>query len=252
MKVLVVCKNEDEKDNYELINLVGKYCEKAVYAWKNTLTRKDFEDVDFVISIGGDGTALSASHFIYDKPLLAVNSSPAESVGALTTINIDNLEEELAKIKSGDYKTENLERIEIWINGKKGEHLALNDVFIASEKAYHISRYKLRFKDVEEMQKSSGLIFSTGTGSTAWFRSSGGKPFSPQSKFIKMITREPYCGKNECFLKLGNLEINENEEVEIIPFVKSVLAVDSIRESLLNPGDIVKIKISNNPLKRIL
>ncbi len=252
MRVLVVCKNESLEENPGLKELIGKYCEKAVYAWKNTLTRKELDDVDFVISIGGDGTALSASHFIDDKPLLAVNSSPAESVGALTTINLDNLGEKLEKIKTGDYKTENLERIEIWINEKKAEHSALNDVFIASEKAYHISRYKIRFKENEEIQRSSGLIFSTGTGSTAWFKSSGGKTFSPQSKFIKMVTREPYCGKMACSLKLGDVQINENEEIEIIPLVKSVLAVDSIREFLLNPEDIVKVRISKIPLKRIM
>lgn len=252
MKALVVFKNENEKDNKEITGLIEKSCEKAVYAWKNTLTRKELEDIDFVVSIGGDGTALSASHFIDDKPLLAVNSSPAESIGALTTLTIDNLGEKLNKINSGDYKTENLERIEIWINGKKAEHLALNDVFIASEKAYHISRYKIKFKGGEEIQRSSGLIFSTGAGSTAWFKSSGGMPFSPQSKFIKMVTREPYCGKETCLLRFKDVQINESEEIEIVPLVKSILAIDSIREYNLNPDDVIRINISKFPLKRIM
>lgn len=252
MKALVVCKHEDEKNHSEVHSLIEKYFKKVVYTWKNTLTGKELEDIDFVISIGGDGTALSASHFIEDKPLLAVNSSPSTSVGALTTLIIDKLDEKLKEISEERFRTENLERIEVSINDKIIEHLALNDVFIASEEAYHISKYKIKFKDEEEIQRSSGLIFSTGTGSTAWFNSAGGIPFSPQSKFVKMIIREPYCGKEKCSLKFQDVQINENEEIEITPLVKSVLAIDSIREYILNDGDIVKIKISAKPLKRII
>lgn len=252
MRTLVVLKHESGENISELKGMIEKYCDSVVYTWKNTLTGKEIKDIDFVISAGGDGTALSASHFIEDKPLLAVNSSPGSSVGALTTLSVAELAEKLEMIKAGRVNFENLERIEVWINGKRAEHLALNDVFIASEKAYHISKYKIGFKGDEEVQRSSGLIFSTGTGSTAWFKSSGGQPFSPQSKFIKMVTREPYCGKTECSLKLKDVQINENEEIEVVPLVKSVLAIDSIREYILNPEDAVKIKISKKSLKRIV
>jgi NAD kinase len=49
-----------------------------------------------------------------------------------------------------------------------------------------------------------------------------------------------------------NAKINEGEEIEIIPNNNSVLAIDSIRETKLKEGDRVKIKISDNPLKRIV
>jgi NAD kinase len=160
--------------------------------------------------------------------------------------------DELEEIKQNKHKTEFLERIEVQINNKPIEHLALNDVFIASEKAYHLSKYKILFNNKEETQRSSGIIFSTGTGSTAWFKSAGGIPFSPQEKFIKMIVREPYCGKNSCNLIIKDAEISENDKIEIIPSVKSVLAIDSNREYPLNPDDKVTIRISKHPLKRII
>jgi NAD+ kinase len=252
MKALIVCKHEKpEKSHRAIHGIVEGSGLEVVYAWKNTLTRGELAGVDVVVSIGGDGTALSASHFIEDKPLLAVNSSPETSVGALTTIDVSELAEKLAEIKEKRFKTENLERIEVFINGNLAEHLALNEVFIASEKAYHISRYKLKFNGAEEVQRSSGLIFSTGTGSTAWFRSAGGEVFSPQSKFIRMIAREPYCGKEVCRMA-NKLEIKEGECVEIIPLVNSILAIDSNREYPISAGDVIKIKISAKPLKRIL
>lgn len=252
MKALIVCKHPHEQNHPDIHKLLEKSCSKVIYAWKNTLTKSELEDIDLIISIGGDGTALSASHFIENKPLLAVNSSPETSIGALTTITIDQLEKKLEEIKKNNQRTELLERIEVQINDKPIEHLALNEVFIASEKAYYISKYKILFKNKEEIQRSSGLIFSTGTGSTAWFKSAGGSPFSPQSKFIKMIVREPYLGKIKSPFSMQSLQINETEEITIMPSVKSVLAIDSIREYPLNPEDKVTIRISKHPLKRII
>ena len=183
---------------------------------------------------------------------MAVNSAPETSIGALTTIKLHQLRKKLEEISKNNFKTENLERIEVSINNEPIDFLALNDIFIGNENSYNISMYKIKFKSKEEPQRSSGIIFSTGTGSTAWFNSAGGTPFSPQSKFIKMIVREPYCNMKKCELMHQNLQINEGEEIEIIPEVKSILAIDSIREYKLSPKDIVKIKISSHPLKRIL
>ncbi len=252
MKALVVCKHPQEQITGEIKQIIENSFEKVLYSWKNTLKKQELSDIDIIISIGGDGTALSASHFIESKPLLALNSSPETSVGALTTITPEQLKEKLEQIKLNNFKTENLERIEVSINNNPIEHLALNDIFIANEKAYLMSKYKILSNGMEEIQRSSGLIFSTGTGSTAWFKSAGGTPFSPQEKFIKMIEREPYRGKNTQKPIIQRKEIKENEEIEIIPLVKSILAVDSIREYAINPEDRIKIRISRHPLKRII
>ncbi len=250
MKVLVVCKDPKGERESKILNIIEKYFE-PVYEWKNHLSKKQLDNIDFVIAIGGDGTVLSASHYLIDKPLLAVNCSPNTSEGALTTINIDQLEDKLKDIKLNNFKDEKLERIEILINNKPLDLLSLNEVFIANEKAYLISKYKIKFKDKIEEQRSSGLIFSTGTGSTAWFKSAGGKPFSPQSKFIEMIVREPYIRK---IIKFSTVKatITENEEFEIIPLVPIVLAIDSIREYKVSEKEIIKIRISKHPLIRII
>jgi NAD kinase len=250
MKALIVCKDSNGGKETETCKLIKKEGFEIVYAWKNTLSKKHLEDVDLVISIGGDGTALSASHYLEEKPLLAVNSDPNKSEGALTTLSVGELEEKLEEVKKG-FEIEYLERIEVYINGKRQDFLALNDVFIANEKAYLISKYKLSFNGEQEEQMSSGIIFSTGTGSTAWFKSAGGTPFSAQSKFIKMIVREPYHGRNMKF-SLVQETIREKDDVEIEILSDSVLAIDSIREFKLKKGDKVKIKISDKPLKRIV
>ncbi|MBI2451883.1 NAD(+)/NADH kinase [Candidatus Pacearchaeota archaeon] len=254
IKAIVVCKYPKNSKEAGVCRLIYHPGFEFKYAWKNTLIKKDLKNIDIVISVGGDGTALSAAHYLFDGPILIVNSSPKKSVGALSTINIDEIDEKLNQIKKGNYKIEKLERIKIYLNNKILEPMALNEVFIANEKAYLISKYKLKIKTKikikEEKQFSSGLIFSTGTGSTAWFKSAGRKPFSPQSRFIKMFVREPYFGKLHGFSIL-NHAMKENESVEVIPLTNSVLAIDSNREFNLKVGDKVRIKISRHPLLRI-
>src|SRR3989344_3779408 len=104
MKALVVCKHPEEQISKEVKEILKNNFSKVIYSWKNTLKKQELEDIDMIISIGGDGTALSASHFNEIKPLLAVNSSPETSIGALTTIPIDKLKEKLEEIKSNNYK----------------------------------------------------------------------------------------------------------------------------------------------------
>jgi len=255
MKILVVCKHAENSREAKFLKGAREKGFDITYSWKNTLTAKELSGADMVISIGGDGTALSASHFLIDKPLLAVNSDPEKSEGALTTMTIDELERKLDEIKLNGFKIEKLERIVVYVNGKMQNPLALNEVFIANEKAYLVSKYRMLLnsegKEFEEMQKSSGLIFSTGTGSTAWFKSAGGKPFSAQARYIEMLVREPYIRKLNKF-KILNARIDEKSFAEVIPETKMVLAIDSIREIKVGVGDRVMIKISDKPLLRVI
>ncbi len=254
LRVLAVCKHERDSKEAQACDTILKNGFRVKYSWKNTLKKGDLKDVDLVVSIGGDGTALSAAHYLFDKPLLAVNSAPETSEGALTTITIPQLENKMDEIKKGEHKVERLERIEVSINGKLKEPIALNEVFIANEKAYQISKYEVKIKrggKVEkEKQFSSGAIFATGTGSTAWFGSAGGEKFSPQERFIKMLVREPYMRNLHRFSILKRT-IEEGDEVEVTALTKMVLAVDSIREFKLKEGDKVVIRTSRYPLLRV-
>lgn len=250
MKALVVCKNYKEKKEKTACSLIDKKGFKTICSWKNTLAKKHLSNIDLVIAIGGDGTILSASHYLLDKPLLAVNSSPKTSEGALATLPLSQLSVKLNQISGRQFKTEKLERIQILINNKPLPILALNEVFIANSKSYLISKYKIKFKKKEEMQKSSGIIISTGTGSTAWFKSAGGVPFSQKAEFIKMIIREPYFGTLNRPSMLKET-IQKNQSITIIPLVPSILTIDSIREYSLKRSDKITIKVSPHPLIRI-
>lgn len=59
------------------------------------LTDADFEKVDLVCSLGGDGTFLKTASMIKSNrlPIVGVNTDPARSVGHLTSIPIPYLDQ---------------------------------------------------------------------------------------------------------------------------------------------------------------
>ena len=79
---------------------------------KNGLTmfsesRETFQDCDFVLSLGGDGTFLNAVHAtaMNNTPVAGINLG---SLGFLAEIMPDQLEDSLGRLVAGEYKEERL------------------------------------------------------------------------------------------------------------------------------------------------
>jgi len=255
MRILVVLRDKDEKIKKKIIKIFSRVDKKIIskFVWKNSITKKHLDNKDLIISVGGDGTFLSASHFIENQPILGVNSNTKRSEGALTSSTLENLEKKLKKIIKGKFKIKNYERIQTKIKTDKKELLtkpALNEIFIGNINPHHISNYIIKKKKFKEFQKSSGILVTTGTGSKAWYKAMGGKPFKGIKKELRFKIREPSPGKmNKIKLKHG--KINKNEKLEIISKMNhGILTVDSIREYKIK--DCYKISISlGKPLRVI-
>ena len=62
------------------------------------LNKKLFQNKDLIIAVGGDGTFLMASHFIFDKtPILGVNSDPRFKEGFFMTSEKNDFERKFKK-----------------------------------------------------------------------------------------------------------------------------------------------------------
>jgi NAD+ kinase len=83
---------------------------------------------DLVVTVGGDGTVLDASHRILDVPLLGVNSNPARSVGFLTGAHAGNVGDILEGILSRRVLPLRLMRLQVLLNGKPVGVPVLNDI----------------------------------------------------------------------------------------------------------------------------
>ena len=86
------------------------------------------EKAKFVITLGGDGTALRAARQLARKgtPILGVHMG---GVGFLTEIELRELNEALNRIKKGKFKIDERTMIEAFVGGKT--LIALNDIVIS-------------------------------------------------------------------------------------------------------------------------
>ncbi len=128
--------------------------------------------VDFLMSIGGDGTFLNAAATSQmNVPILGINMG---KLGFLSNLNIDNLAEVLQDLKHENYELEDRMLLEIRYPDGTTSY-ALNDVCI--HRTYPSGMINVEVKvDGKFLNTywSDGLIISTPTGSTAYSLSCGG------------------------------------------------------------------------------
>lgn len=160
-----------------------------------------------IITLGGDGTFISASHSLRKNPILGINSVPFSSTGHYCSesyherAEFGHLRSRLEDILSGKEKPVELTRLELSLDKVPIPVPVLNDVLIAEQTPAATSRYMVHYKNKSEMQKSSGIWLSTATGSTAAFRSAGGTPFDDNKEHgirrFGFVVREHYNRKQE-------------------------------------------------------
>ncbi len=256
-KVLVIYSDSRTIEHKKTIQTVRQVLKK--FKISNKFVKKEQKNkrirtgFNLVISIGGDGTFIESSHLITDDTLiLGVNSDPFHSEGAHTSATRKNFEQKMRKILDGDFSVEKWSRLEIATSHKKNRVLALNEVYIGAAQLYNTSKYWLFANKTWEEQKSSGIIFSTGCGSTAWYSSAGGRPFSKTSKEGRFIVREPYCGHLICGRTINGI-IKEKDCVQVKSNMRDgMIAIDSAAVFPFPKNKIIKIKVSDKPLHVIV
>ena len=176
--------------------------------------RRAIAGARLVISVGGDGTLLAASHWVTEAALMGVNSAPRSSVGHLTCTRRATLARDLGRIARGTLQPLPVARIEIEVEGKRLPP-ALNDVLIAHQQPAATSRYRLRLGRRAEDHRSSGLWIATATGSTAGIRSAGGQPMALADRRLQFRARELYRAKDRvAALETGFVEDGRELVVE--------------------------------------
>jgi NAD+ kinase len=154
---------------------------------------------ELVITVGGDGTALGASHYVRSGAMIGVNSAPGDSVGHFCCATRKNFAARLDAILNGESKPVDLARLQITLDGKPLPELALNDVLIAHHCTASTTRYLIGIGNREEEQRSSGIWISTAAGSTAGIGSAGGKKMPRGSRRIQYLVRELYREPNRTY-----------------------------------------------------
>lgn len=209
----------------------------------------DFKDRDLIISVGGDGTVLNSAHYVIDKtPILTVRSE-RQSKGALCNVDTDNFETALERILKDEFFIEEWTRAE----GKLSQQrvLALNEIYAGLLYAFKgAARYELSFKDKIETQMSSGIVISTGAGSTAWYKNIGHVNFPRTAGELRFCVRDYYVDGNYK-LKEGVIKEDETLKIKSKMNIDGCVCFDGNNEKLLFPfkaGETLEVRVAEKPL----
>lgn len=157
---------------------------------------KDFKVPDgtkMVITVGGDGTLLAASHKVpAGIPILGVNSDPKTSVGYLCAARADDVRGILLA-KNFKSAVKKITRLQVSIDGEVVCSRVLNEALFSHVCPAAMTKFILG----RDRYGCSGIWVGTGAGSTGAMRSAGGTSYPPETKELQAIIREPYRGPGE-------------------------------------------------------
>jgi NAD+ kinase len=226
---------------------------------------------DLVVTVGGDGTLLAASHGIpAGVPLLGVNSAPNHSVGFFCAVRKGGAREALEAALAGELRRVELARMRVELNDRPLHTRVLNEALFCHASPAATSRYILRVVEAvgplplegggggsasvervlaEEEQKSSGIWIGPAAGSTAAQRSAGGRVLPLSSQKIQYVVREPYQANGHALEMMLGLAL-ENQALVIKSKMRQArvfLDGDHIVHAV-TIGDVLRLRRSEEPL----
>ena len=172
---------------------------------------ENIEGVDYVISMGGDGTFLEAANKVGDReiPILGVNMG---RLGFLADVLPSEIETTLDHVLRSDHIIEDHTVIKLETNGETVEcnPFALNDIAVLKrDSASMISIRAYVNGDFLVNYQADGLIIATPTGSTAYSLSNGGPIIVPQSGSLCITPVAPHS------LNIRPIVINDTSVIEL-------------------------------------
>ncbi len=122
-----------------------------------------------VVVLGQDGLVANTLKYLSGQPVIGVNPDPKRWDGVLLPFKAGDLAAITPAAQSGKRPMRSVTMARARLSDGQELH-AVNDLFVGPRS--HVSaRYEIHMGELSETHSSSGLIVSTGLGSTGWFRS---------------------------------------------------------------------------------
>ena len=262
-----VLREEDASYSSTISNLRGQLAELApVHVLdRQYLPNYVFGPEDVVVTVGQDGLVANTAKYALGRPIVAVNPDPATIDGILLPFTVAEAPAMANKALRGEAPVRWVTLAEaVLLDGQR--ILAFNDLFIGART--HVSaRYRIEFGGENEAQSSSGVIVSTGAGSTGWLSSILNMPGAiaqlwgtggGRQKVLKLgwddprlvfVTREPFKSKQSGIgLTSGIIQPAQELIVESAMSREGVIFSDGIEADFLdfNAGAIARIRAAKD------
>jgi NAD kinase len=129
----------------------------------------EFENYQVVVVVGQDGLVANTAKYVAGLPIVGVNPDPAQIDGILLPFEPAEARGAVERVLARRQRARQVTLAEALLNDGQ-TLLAFNDLFVGA--ASHVSaRYLVEADGRREAQSSSGLLVSTGAGSTGWLSS---------------------------------------------------------------------------------
>lgn len=128
-----------------------------------------FGPEDTIVVLGQDGLVANTLKYVNERPVIAVNPDPKRWDGVLLPFQVPDVHKIVLDVFAKSRQSREITLAKASLN--TGQVLyGVNDLFIGHRS--HVSaRYELRLGPKIEQQSSSGIIVSTGLGSSGWLKS---------------------------------------------------------------------------------
>ncbi|MFA6144311.1 MAG: NAD(+)/NADH kinase [Sulfurimonas sp.] len=199
------------------------------------------QNSDFLVTIGGDGTLISAVRrsYAYQLPVLGIH---AGKLGFLADLDFSELESFVDKLKRGEYRIDKRAMLQATIVTKYGENkvFAFNDIVVTRPSISKMIRLET-YVDGKNFNTyyGDGVVISTPTGSTAYNLSAGGPVLFPHTNVFALTPICPHSLTQRPVVLPGHFEI----EIKT-PDASALLIVDGQDMVEITDSDTVHIKLA--------
>ncbi|WNO10881.1 sugar kinase [Teredinibacter sp. KSP-S5-2] len=218
-----------------------------------------FGEEDIVLVIGQDGLVANTLKYLSRQPVVAINPDMHRYDGVLLPFSVDDVKVIVTEVLNKRYSSKNITMAQANLNDGQSL-LAVNDLFIGP-KLQISARYQLHIDGKSEHQSSSGVLVSTGLGSTGWLKSviAGAQGVVPGSScehqpipwdanYLSYAVREPFVSQitgAECIF--GRVNRGEKLTIESQMTNHGVIFSDGMVDDFIefNSGAVVDIKVSS-------
>lgn len=215
-----------------------------------------FGSRDIVVVIGQDGLVANTLKYLDRQPVIAINPDPTRWDGKLLPFEMGQLDEVVGRVAKERYDAKGISFAEAKTNDGQ-RILGVNDLFIGP-KSHTSARYVVQWEGHSEVQSSSGIIVSTGFGSTGWFQSilagalgiTGEEDHQLLNGFdwhadrLQFTVREPFPSQTTgTKLVFGAIEAKSPMQVESLMPENGVIFSDGIESDYLQFNSGTKIEI---------
>jgi hypothetical protein len=228
----------------------------------------DFGLASVVVVVGQDGLVANVAKYVGDVPIVAVNPDPTRIDGVLLPFDSKHAFYAVKSVLAGSARMRHVTLAEAQLSDGQ-RLLAFNDFFVGA--ASHISaRYVITCDRKSEPHSSSGVIVSTGAGSTGWMssvfnmaagiaRSIGAEvshrpPLEWDDNRLLWAVREPFQSRtSKISMVFGEIEAPQELVVESLMPENGVIFSDGMEADFLPfiSGSIVRIGISQQKAKLV-